>query len=68
MQAMLYHHFLSYDMNIRPTVTFHIPPMFDLLAELSVNTFYSLSGFWPDQFTEVKEMFVYGHAAQHQSP
>jgi hypothetical protein len=42
MQALLYHHFLSYDMNIRPTVMFHIPPMLDPLAELSAKTFCQL--------------------------
>jgi hypothetical protein len=42
MQAMLYHHFLSYDMSIMPTLMFHIPPMLDPLAELSGNTFYQL--------------------------
>lgn len=49
----LYNHCTSYDMHVRPTLLFDHLPFDDPIAELVPTEFYELSGFWPDQFTEI---------------
>ena len=49
----LYNHCTSYDMHVRPTLLFDYLPFDDPIAELVPTEFYELSGFWPDQFTEI---------------
>jgi hypothetical protein len=43
----VYHHYYSYDMNIRPTILFGDPPMANPVEELPAATFVQLTGFWP---------------------
>jgi hypothetical protein len=49
----VYHHYYSYDMNIRPTILFGDPPMVNPVEELPAATFVQLTGFWPGQFEEI---------------
>jgi hypothetical protein len=49
----LYFHYYSFNMFIRPTVLFEIPPLQDPIAELPASEFYELCRFWPGQFEEI---------------
>jgi hypothetical protein len=54
----LYNHYYSYDMYIRPTVLFDLPPVTDPDNELLPSEFYELSGFWPGQFIEIVDHLI----------
>jgi hypothetical protein len=58
MFMVMYHHYTSYDMVVRPTVLFPDPPVEDPLQEFSTYHFYQLCGFWPEQLTEVVNNLV----------
>ena len=50
----MYNHYSSYDMFLRPTVLFPDPPFDDPVEAFTSYQFYQNTGFWPDQFMEVK--------------
>jgi len=49
----VYHHYTTYDMNIRPTILFHDPPVENPVEEHPAATFFQLTGFWSGQFEDV---------------
>jgi hypothetical protein len=50
----MYNHCSSYDMFIHPSVLFPDPPFDDPVEAFTSYQFYPNTGFWPDQFMEVK--------------
>jgi len=56
-----YNHYSSYDMIIHPFVLFPDPPFDDPVEAFPSYQFYQNTGFWPDQFTEVKNNLTLIH-------
>ncbi len=57
-QQCLIRHNMSYDCVTRPTEPNQGRPMTQPLVELSQYRFYSLTGFWPEQFREICSCLV----------
>jgi hypothetical protein len=51
--GLLYYHYTSYDMVVRPTILFEGFPVQNPVDEFSSYGFYQECGFWPSQFQEV---------------
>ena len=54
-------HRCSCDKSSRPTKSYDLPPLsqHDTFNEFTSHDFYSVSGFWPDQFDEIVENMIF---------